>query len=184
LKFRFLRVPLCKGFWNFVKEQFSWLENGFIGFKRWSLVEKSVVIFILGWVFLNKISNLSLALVVQNHYFDQFFSYKFRILKAPSIVCNMMKVFTRQTCASDFFIAFFHVLWLFIGKKHDLGICPWIGLLPRKNTFTSITRVSVAQIEHVWNYLQSLSAGIVLSSRLVVTCARLRFGQSLIFLLL
>jgi hypothetical protein len=54
--------PFCKGFWDFVKEQFSWLENGFIVFRRKILDKKSVVRFILGWVFLNKISNLCLAL--------------------------------------------------------------------------------------------------------------------------
>jgi hypothetical protein len=33
----------------------------------------------------------------------------------------MWKVFTRPTCASDFFIADFHVLGLFMAKKHDLS---------------------------------------------------------------
>jgi hypothetical protein len=46
LKFRFLRIPPCKGFRDFVKEQFSWPENGFIVFKRYDLVEKSVARFI------------------------------------------------------------------------------------------------------------------------------------------
>jgi hypothetical protein len=40
-----------------------------------------------------------------------------------------------------------------------------------KNTFTSITRVSVIEIEHVSARLIGLSAAIVLSSRFVVTCA-------------
>jgi hypothetical protein len=31
LKFRFLRVPPCEDFWDFVKELFSWPENGFNG---------------------------------------------------------------------------------------------------------------------------------------------------------
>jgi hypothetical protein len=55
-------VPPCKGFWDFDKEWFSWPENAFIVFKRHDLVQKSVVRFILGWNFLNKTSNLSLAL--------------------------------------------------------------------------------------------------------------------------
>jgi hypothetical protein len=57
-KFRFLRVPL---FWDFVKERFSWPENGFIVFRRYNSVEKSVVQFILGRNFLNKTSNLNFA---------------------------------------------------------------------------------------------------------------------------
>jgi hypothetical protein len=51
---------------------------------------------------------------------------------AYSLVCNMRKVHTRPTSASDFllatyreqlifFIAYFHVLGLFMAKKHDLS---------------------------------------------------------------
>jgi hypothetical protein len=42
-------------------------------------------------------------------------SYKFRILNVilNSLVCNMIKVFTRPTSASDFLIANFHVLGIF-----------------------------------------------------------------------
>jgi hypothetical protein len=48
LKFRFLRVPSCEFFRDFVKERFSWPENGFIVLRRYDLVAKSVVQFILG----------------------------------------------------------------------------------------------------------------------------------------
>jgi hypothetical protein len=77
-------TPLVKVFWNFVKERFSWPENGFIVFSRYDLVKKSVVRFNLGWNFLNKTSNLTFILRIygeigQNHYFVQFCSTNFII---------------------------------------------------------------------------------------------------------
>jgi hypothetical protein len=53
----------------------------------------------------------------------------------------------------------------------SLGIWPWPGPLPKKYTFTSITRVPVAQIEQMRGNLKGLRARIVMSSESMVTCA-------------
>jgi hypothetical protein len=50
-------------------------------------------------------------------------------------------------------------------------IWPWSGPLPKKYTFTSVTRVRVVQIEQMRAHLKGLSARIVMSSESMVTCA-------------
>jgi hypothetical protein len=55
-------TPLVNFFREFVIERIPWPKNGFIVFRRYDLVEKSIVRFILGWYFLNKTSNPNFAL--------------------------------------------------------------------------------------------------------------------------
>jgi hypothetical protein len=111
LMFKFLRYPPCKGFWDFVKERFSWSKNGFIVFKRYDLVEKSVARYILGWNFLNKTSNLNFAFRVicmgnraKSDKSDDTFvlrlgvqkqNYLLRILKLRFLRVPLLRVFLR-----------------------------------------------------------------------------------------
>jgi hypothetical protein len=84
-------------------------------------------------------------------------SYKFRILNAilNSLVCNMMKVFTRPTSASDFFLNFLKNSELFFKKRSKICLSPSGYKLESWNfAWPCFARFSIKLHTQIWNTLE------------------------------